>query len=75
MSPKDYVKFILDWGSSFREDFHFLDLKDRVLPMFANSGNKIQMYCSASSTGEEPYSMAMSVFEAKEELNILYKQQ
>ena len=53
----------------FREDFHFLDLKDRVLPMFANSGNKIQMYCSASSTGEEPYSMAMSVFEAKEALN------
>jgi chemotaxis protein methyltransferase CheR len=53
----------------FREDFHFLDLKDRVLPTFANSGNKIQMYCSASSTGEEPYSMAMSVFEAKEELN------
>ncbi|WP_368030093.1 protein-glutamate O-methyltransferase CheR [Arcobacter sp. s6] len=53
----------------FREDFHFLDLKDRVLPMFANSGNKIQMYCSASSTGEEPYSMAISVFEAKEELN------
>ena len=53
----------------FREDFHFLDLKDRVLPMFANNGNKIQMYCSASSTGEEPYSMAMSVFEAKNELN------
>ena len=53
----------------FREDFHFLDLKDRVLPMFANNGNKIQMYCSASSTGEEPYSMAMSVFEAKGQLN------
>ena len=53
----------------FREDFHFLDLKDRVLPMFANNGNKIQMYCSASSTGEEPYSMAMSGFEAKEVLN------
>jgi chemotaxis protein methyltransferase CheR len=53
----------------FREDFHFLDLKDRVLPTFANNGNKIQMYCSASSTGEEPYSMAMTVFEAKEALN------
>jgi chemotaxis protein methyltransferase CheR len=53
----------------FREDFHFLDLKDRVLPVFANSGDKIQMYCSASSTGEEPYSMAMSVFEARNELN------
>ena len=53
----------------FREDFHFLDLKDRVLPMFASSGEKISMYCSASSTGEEPYSMAISVLKAKEELN------
>lgn len=26
------------------------------------------MYCSASSTGEEPYSMAMTVFKASEEL-------
>ncbi|MDY3204465.1 MAG: protein-glutamate O-methyltransferase CheR [Arcobacter sp.] len=52
----------------FREDFHFVDLKDRVLPAFANSGTKINMYCSASSTGEEPYSMAMTVFKAMEEL-------
>ena len=52
----------------FREDFHFVDLKDRVLPMFASSGEKISMYCSASSTGEEPYSMAMTVFKASEEL-------
>ena len=52
----------------FREDFHFVDLKDRVLPAFANSGTKINMYCSASSTGEEPYSMAMTVFKASEEL-------
>ena len=53
----------------FREDFHFLDLKNRVLPLLANSGGKIQMYCSASSTGEEPYSMAMTVLESKAELN------
>ena len=53
----------------FREDFHFLDLKNRVLPLLANNGGKIQMYCSASSTGEEPYSMAMTVLKAKEELN------
>ena len=53
----------------FREDFHFVDLRDRVLPSFANSGTKIEMYCSASSTGEEPYSMAMTVFEAKSILN------
>ena len=53
----------------FREDFHFVDLRDRVLPSFANSGTKIDMYCSASSTGEEPYSMAMTVFETKQILN------
>ncbi|MDY3199921.1 MAG: protein-glutamate O-methyltransferase CheR [Arcobacter sp.] len=52
----------------FREDFHFVDLKDRILPTFATSGNKINMYCSASSTGEEPYSMAMTVFKAMEDL-------
>lgn len=52
----------------FREDFHFLDLKNRVVPELAKHGNKINMYCSASSTGEEPYSMAMTVLEAQEEL-------
>ncbi|WP_321315679.1 protein-glutamate O-methyltransferase CheR [Halarcobacter sp.] len=52
---------------SFREDFHFTDLKNRVLPDFAKSGNQIKMYCSASSTGEEPYSMAMTILEASEE--------
>ncbi len=54
----------------FREDFHFTDLKDRVLPQIIKEQNgQINMYCSASSTGEEPYSMAMTVFEAQKELN------
>ena len=52
----------------FREDFHFLDLKNRALPNLAKSGNKINMYCSASSTGEEPYSMAMTVLEVQDEI-------
>ncbi|MGB1227100.1 MAG: CheR family methyltransferase [Poseidonibacter sp.] len=52
----------------FREDFHFLDLKNRALPQLAKSGEKISMYCSASSTGEEPYSMVMTLLEAQEEL-------
>ena len=51
----------------FREDFHFTDLKNRVLLDFAKSGQEIKMYCSASSTGEEPYSMAMTVLESQEE--------
>jgi len=47
----------------FREDFHFLDLKNRVLPEFFKENREIHMYCSASSTGEEPYSMGMTVKE------------
>ncbi|MDN5103879.1 protein-glutamate O-methyltransferase CheR [Aliarcobacter butzleri] len=52
----------------FREDFHFVDLKNRVLPEFAKSGQKVNMYCSASSTGEEAYSMAMTVLKTSEDL-------
>ena len=47
----------------FREDFHFEDLKQRVLPEFEKNNSEIKMYCSAASTGEEPYSMAMTVKE------------
>ncbi|MEA3288927.1 MAG: CheR family methyltransferase [Campylobacterota bacterium] len=47
----------------FREDFHFTDLKERVLPEFVKNDQEIKMYCSAASTGEEPYSMAMTVKE------------
>lgn len=47
----------------FREDFHFVDLRDRVLPPFDKANKEIKMYCSAASTGEEPYSMAITVKE------------
>ena len=47
----------------FREEFHFVDLRDRVLPEFVKANKEIKMYCSAASTGEEPYSMAMTVKE------------
>jgi chemotaxis protein methyltransferase CheR len=47
----------------FREDFHFVDLRDRVLPQFSKIKKEIMMYCSASSTGEEPYSMGITVKE------------
>ena len=49
----------------FREDFHFEDLRDRVLPEFAENGQEIKMYCSASSTGEEPYSMKITIREVE----------
>jgi chemotaxis protein methyltransferase CheR len=53
----------------FREDFHFIDLRDRILPEFIKNNQEIQVYCSASSTGEEPYSIAITISEAAE----LYK--
>jgi chemotaxis protein methyltransferase CheR len=51
----------------FREAFHFEDLKNRVLPKALKENMETTIYCSASSTGEEPYSIAMSVLRAKEE--------
>lgn len=53
----------------FREDFHFVDLKERVLPEFVKNRQTINMYCSAASTGEEPYSMAITVKEVDPTLN------
>ncbi len=53
----------------FREDFHFIDLRDRILPFFVEQNKSIKMYCSASSTGEEPYSMAITVLETSNKLN------
>ncbi|MCK9161845.1 MAG: protein-glutamate O-methyltransferase CheR [Arcobacter butzleri] len=57
----------------FREDFHFVDLRDRVLPKFAHNYQEIKMYCCASSTGEEPYSMAMTVAHTEELLGTKIK--
>jgi chemotaxis protein methyltransferase CheR len=48
----------------FRETFHFDDLRDRVLPELLSKSESINIYCSASSTGEEPYSIAMTVLNA-----------
>ena len=49
----------------FREEFHFNDLKNRVLPGKKN----IDIYCCAASTGEEPYSIAMTVKEVSRIIN------
>ena len=47
--------------SFFREDHHFHAL---VNDLKARAGQAIRIWCSAASTGEEPYSIAMTVAEA-----------
>ena len=49
--------------SFFREDHHFVALVDDLRAR-AKSGGGLRIWCSAASTGEEPYSIAMTVTEA-----------
>lgn len=49
----------------FREGFHFLDMMDRVLPREFKKEKGLKIYCAASSTGEEPYSIAATLLEAQ----------
>jgi chemotaxis protein methyltransferase CheR len=53
--------------SFFRENHHFDYLRDHFLVPRVNGRNaerRIRIWCSAASTGEEPYSIAMTVADA-----------
>ena len=57
--------------SFFREDHHFQALADDLRE---RAGRHLRIWCSAASTGEEPYSIAMTVAEAlgaQAQVNIL----
>ncbi len=46
----------------FREPKHFEFLRDRILPELAQE-KRVRIWSSACSTGEEPYTIAMTLFE------------
>lgn len=48
----------------FREEHHFVALADDLRALAAVHKGPLRLWCSAASTGEEPYSMAMTVVEA-----------
>jgi chemotaxis protein methyltransferase CheR len=68
---KEFINsFTTNKTSFFRESFHFDDLRQRILPELFQKQNDIKIYCSASSTGEEPYTIAMTILQTAKELNI-----
>ena len=49
--------------SFFREEHHFPILAEHMRQRRATSKDPVTLWCSAASTGEEPYSMAMTAVE------------
>ncbi|MBP6901206.1 MAG: chemotaxis protein CheR [Burkholderiaceae bacterium] len=47
----------------FREEHHFHDLVGDLKALKARENRPLRVWCSAASTGEEPYSIAMTVAE------------
>lgn len=47
--------------SFFREEHHFIELAEALKPV---AHQPIRVWCNAASTGEEPYSIAMTLLEA-----------
>ncbi|WP_415716169.1 CheR family methyltransferase [Maridesulfovibrio sp.] len=52
--------------SFFRDNHPFVFIRNKVLPKLLENrrfGSKIKIWCAASSTGQEPYSLAMLIHE------------
>lgn len=64
--PKEWEAFVnsltTNLTSFFREPHHFPLLAEHMLKQ--KDGHHVSLWCSASSTGEEPYSMAMTAVDA-----------
>ena len=67
----DFINsFTTNKTNFFREVFHFEDMRDRVIPELSKKQGELKVYCSASSTGEEPYSIVMTVMQTVKDLRL-----
>ena len=67
LGKQDFINaFTTNKTDFFREGFHFKDMVDRILPHRLLSDEPFKVLCAASSTGEEPYSIAATLLFAKE---------
>jgi chemotaxis protein methyltransferase CheR len=55
--------------SFYRESSHFDFLKS-VLPEFSAKNSEVRIWCAAASTGQEPYTLAMTVCDALSEAQV-----
>ncbi|MCJ8348328.1 protein-glutamate O-methyltransferase CheR [Moritella sp.] len=57
----------------FRDVYPFEYLQAKLLPEFINKGLPVKIWSAASSSGQEPFSIAMSAIETQEKLKRLVK--
>jgi chemotaxis protein methyltransferase CheR len=76
-SGTELVHFIdaisTNFTSFFREPDHFQLLSHEVQRWIAEGKQRIRVWCAASATGEEPYSLAMTLAEAVRDREIDYR--
>jgi chemotaxis protein methyltransferase CheR len=65
---KEMLSFLTtNFTRFFRENHHFEHLRNDVLPGLINkakSGGRVRIWCAASSDGQEPYSIALTVLQS-----------
>ncbi len=62
-----------NFTSFFRESDHFENLRDHVQNRLAEGQNRLRIWCAAASSGEEPYSIAMTVHEVIEHRRVDFR--
>lgn len=76
-SGEEMVQFLdaisTNFTSFFREPDHFLLLKDECQEWVRRGATSVRIWCAAAATGEEPYTLAMTLAENLDERGVGWK--